>query len=679
MKRNILLSILLAVILLGSPLYAFSNKSSEGAMNAFSRYEPDFANAMRRLEELDRRFATMDKEADASLIADIKDAAEETMNRIQKRYDLMEDLFTTTSGDYPADRAELFEGFTRLDDLYRGIRDFYTEKFVYRDQKAGEKTGGEPTASPVTPTSEVAAPTAEPVEPAAASATADQAPLVAEPAAALPEASTTRVKDNNKLELSGVLKLDFRNRNEVYRTQNNALPFVTAESALPNNLRQGKLGLTYKYDDMHELFVEDRFLKRERNEPVHENYLTLAYLFKETQDRAWTIKNTLQHSWYPEAGSKDYRNNLAELFFNDRWTRRERLANLGYQTRTYPNYSRSDFHQLNFGDQETWFRKDGSMFLEFKSNWRRYNNVDDLDYNNANVYGEYSKSYSGNKAELSLSDTYDRRIYDQESINLYRTSYYDNYFRLNYELPVHDKLTYAFEGQHTIRNYGADAPRGYKELNLFSVARFKIDSDTRAQADYRYVNNDENTRERAHTNHKLHGMWQKSYSKDFRVKVEDTMHLRNAPDENGKEMEFRENLFNAKLSWNLKNSMNLTWNNEYLSRIYERLGYRDFKYFLSGVALSYASAQKYDWKLEQSWRKFDFRNGAINTGWEGESQPITEVQYNRTLRADLKLRLKATWEKSYYRTFDADSQELLWDFTRPMTITEFYGGLEYMF
>lgn len=677
MKKHTLLSIILAVSLLGSPLYALSSKSSEGAMTAFSRYEPDFSNAMRRLEELDRRLATMDSAEDSKRIEEIKYEAEETMSRVQKRYDLMEDLFTSVSGDYPADRAELFEGFSRLDDLYRAIRDFHTEKFVYRGQKQEEKSV--PVTEPVEKTSEPAAQPKPAAEPAPAAAKVEPQPAAAVEDKDAASASSDAKKEETKLDVSGIFKLEFRNRNEVTRTQSNAAPFTTLETALPNDMRQAKLALTYKFDELHELFVEDRFLKRQRNEPVHENYLTLAYLFKESRDRAWTFKDTLQHSWYPKAGSKDYRNNLAEIFFNDRWTKRERLANLGYQTRNYPNYSRSDFHQMNFGDQETWFREDGSLFLEYKGNWRRYNNVDDLDYDNSNIYGEYSRTFKGNKAELSLSDTYDRRVYDQEAINLYRSSYFDNYLRLNYELPVHDKLSYAFEGQHTYRNYGSDEPRGYKEMNLFTVARFKIDNSTRAQADYRYVYNDENTRERAHKNHKLHGMWQKSYNKDFRVRFEDTLHLRNAPDTNGKDMEFRENLLNAKLSWTLKNSMNLTWNNEYLNRIYERLGYRDFKYFLTGLTLSYASAQKYDWKIDQSWRKFDFRNGVASTGWEGESQPVTEVQYNCTLHDDLKLRLRASWEKTYYRTFDPKSQELLWDFTKPMTNTEFFGGLEYMF
>ena len=619
MKNNKILTIMVIAAVLFSNLAFALSQASEGALNAFRRYEPDFSNTLRRLEELDRRIDSLKIAPDSDRMKDIKDEAEESMNRIQKRYDLMEDLFTSVSGDYPADRPQLFDGFSRIDDLYREIRDFYAAKFVYRGQKQVEKT------VPAAGTEKASETAPEAVAPATATESVEPEKTGSETAAP--------VEKKSKVDVSGVLKLDFKNRNEVYRTQTNALPNTLAETALPNNLRQGKLNLTYKFDEKRQLFVEDRFLKRERNEPVHENYLTLAYLIKQTPDRAWTIKNTLQHSWYPENGIKDYRNNLAELFFNDRWTKRERLANAGYQTRVYPNYSRSDFYQMNLGDQETWFREDGNMFLELKGEWRRYSNVDDLDYDNANLYGEYNRVYSGNKSELAISNTFDRRLYDREAVNLYRASYFDNYFRLNYELPVHNKLAYSFEGQHSIRSYTADEPRGYKEVNLFAAARIKIDEKTRTVYDYRFVHNDENSRERAHKNHKFHGMWQKNFNEDFRARWDSNYHIRTADVTAGEDMEFKENLQNVKLSWHLKNEMNLVWNNEYLSRIYDRLGYRDYRYFMSGLALSYAKVRKYDWKIDQSWRKFNFRNGTISTGWEGESQPIRSEEHTSELQS----------------------------------------------
>jgi hypothetical protein len=649
MKKFAIMTILLVMALAGQQAFALSVASSR-ALDAFRRYEPDFSNSLRRLEELDRKIENQNIDRSSDKYAAIAEDADGIMEYVQRRYDLMEDLFTTVSGDYPADRAELFEGFSRIDDLYRATRDFYNERFV---NNVDESAAG---------TSKEAAVPAKTYEPKPVSETAT---------------GKAQTKEK-KIEVSGLLKLDFRNRNEVYRTQSNAAPFTNVETALPNNLSQAKLSLTYKFDEKRQLYIEDRFLRRERNEPVHENYLTLSYLMKVDAKKAWTLKNTLHHSWYPDNGVKDYRDNLSEVFYNERWGKRERLANLGYQHRVYPRYSRSDYHQMNLSDQETWFIENGNIFAEIKGNWRRYRNVNNLDYDNFNLYGEYNKTYSGNNADLSVSNTYDRRIYDQESVSLYRASYFDNYFRVNYDLPVHDKLTYLLEGQYQKRSYLADEPRGYSQLNLFSAARMKFDKDTKGQVDYRYIYNDENTRFRAHKNHKLHGMWQRKVTDKFKIRVDDTFHQRNSVQ--GEVMDFKENLLNAKLSWVLNSGIALSWVNEYLTRIYDQLIYRDYRYFLSGLQFSYASGRKYDWKVEQSWRKFSFRNGNnVSTGWESEAQPYTEVRYNVALNDVLKLKLRASWEKSFYRSFDTRSQELLWDFTRPMTITEFYGGLEYEF
>ncbi len=656
-KKRVSIISFLMVILLAGQAFAIS-VSSQNALNAFRRYEPDFSNSFNRLKELDRRIINQNIEPTESKYQDIMDEAEDKMDYVQKRYDLMEDLFINVSSDYPNDRAELFDGFSRIDDTYKEVRNFYLDSFVNRGQK---KSGS-----------------SDQNKESAKKESSDLSDYVAPSSEKAPVTTKKQKNEYKKVEISGVLKLDFQNRNEVYRTQTKTTPFKTVESALPNNLGQAKLSLNYKFNENRQLFIEDRFLKRERNEPVHENYLTASYLLKLKNSKAWTFKNTLHHAWYPDNVIKDYRDNLFEVFFNHKWQKRERLVNAGYQTRAYPNYKRSEFHQLNLSDQETWFLKGGNIFAEITGNQRTYRNINDLDYNNVNLYTEYNMNYVGNKADLSVSNTFDRRTYEKEAINLYRTSYYDNYFRVNYDLPVHEKLSYVFEGQYQKRNYQADGPRGYAQMDLMTMAKFRFDKSSRGNFDYRYIYNDENTKARAHKNHKLHGVWQKKINPNFKIRIDDTYHRRDSVV--GAVMDFRENLFSAKLSWKLRNKMDLTWQSDLLERIYEQLFYRDYKFLKSGLALSYVKSGKYDWKVNQSWRKFSFRNGNnLNTGWEAETQPQTEVRFNVSLKENLKLKLLASWEKSYYRSFDSLSQELLWDFTRPMTITEFYGGLEYDF
>ena len=73
--------------------------------------------------------------------------------------------------------------------------------------------------------------------------------------------------------------------------------------------------------------------------------------------------------------------------------------------------------------------------------------------------------------QVSVSNTFDRRSYNNESVNLYRTSYYDNYLRFAYTLPMHSVLTYVFEAQHNKHEYGSDSLRGYSELDLFLATK----------------------------------------------------------------------------------------------------------------------------------------------------------------------------------------------------------------
>ncbi|RCK73036.1 MAG: hypothetical protein OZSIB_3295 [Candidatus Ozemobacter sibiricus] len=173
-------------------------------------------------------------------------------------------------------------------------------------------------------------------------------------------------------------------------------------------------------------------------------------------------------------------------------------------------------------------------------------------------------------------------------------------------------------------------------------------------------------------------MWEKKFSDRFKLKVEDTFHRRYTVI--GDVMDFGENVLSARATWRLPSKIEAGIRGEYLLRRYTALFYRDYRYLLGGVFASYAKPKKYDWSFVQDFRKFSYRNGNnIATDWNDQSQPITEGKFNYYLSDDLKIRLSASREKTYYKSFDTTSQELLWDFTRPMTVTEFYGGLEYDF
>jgi tetrahydromethanopterin S-methyltransferase subunit G len=121
MNRKIIASIIVFAIAFGSPIQVLAlEKASRDALTFFKRYESEFANNMRRLEEYDRKM----KLVTGAKAEDLKYDAEDIMDQVQRRYDLLEDQYSFTISNYPSDAAELRDGFGRIDDSYRKIRNF---------------------------------------------------------------------------------------------------------------------------------------------------------------------------------------------------------------------------------------------------------------------------------------------------------------------------------------------------------------------------------------------------------------------------------------------------------------------------------------------------------------------------------------------------------------------------
>lgn len=649
--RNRITGVLMiaAFLLMSAQAFALSVASSK-ALDAFRRYEPDFVNALHRLQEMDRKAANQKLDVKSDAFAAIKDEADETMEFVQKRYDLLEDLFKAVSGDYPADRANLLDGFQRIDDLYRQVRDCHMTRFQERSEAPKVDTRKTEYESEVVPATKSADVTAEPA-----------------PAAKAGEPAKSETAESEKVRVTGTLKLEARNRNEKY---------TDANTALPNNLSQAKLSLMYERDAKNKLVLDEKMLQRRRNELVKENILALAWLHQHSKNTAVTVKDTLHHVWYPDADLKSYRDNLAEAFWNSKQGKYEYLLNLGMNGRVYPRYSRSDFNQLNYNSQTTYFVPNGTLFYEETHNWRDYKNSPSLDYINSTYYGEFSRSYGGNKSDISVSNTYDTRHYGNEAVNLFRATYWDNYFRFRYDLPVSKTFNWTFEDEWQKRLYPSDGPRGYAQLKLHTTANITIDKETKGRVSHLYTANVENTRNKTHKNHEFSGMWERKYSKNFKLRLEDIFHRRNGLTDNT--MDFRENEFITKAVWSLPSKIELTWRNELLKRVYEAATYPDFKFIATVLSAAYAKPKKYDWLVEAGYKKFSHERAAV-AGWNDAAHPLLLAKINFVLRDDLKLQLSASTEKTFYRSFDTLAQELLWDFTKPVTITDFYGSLVYDF
>ena len=654
MRNKISYILLLSALALTEPAFALSPQS-QNALKAFRRYEPEFNNSLRSLQELKRKQENITDDENLSKTSEMWLKAENIMSKVEDRYDLMEDLYNNTRSKNPADQIELQEGFNRLEDSYKKVRDYYTENYTYN---ANEK---EPSKEEKEEKNEEYEDYPYQVN-----------PILAEDSYANVLVASDQEK-KEKVKVIGNLKLEFRDSTEKHTNPNMG-------DKVPNDLTSGRLKLTYELDKNRQLYIEEKYLARERNEKVKENHFTLSFMKKNDDNSALTFRDKLQHVWYPDDSDKNYHTNLLEALYVKNRRNNELELSLGFKTKSFPHNSRADYNEYIFNGQETWIKKDSNIIAELTTEFVRYKNVGNLDYKNINLYTELNKDFSGNKANLMVSNTYDRRLYEEESLVSFRTSYYDDLFQLNYNLPVNDKTTYNFEGTYSKRNYGSDEPRGYAEIDIHNGVTVQTDDRTLVTGDYTYIYNDENTRDSAHKNNIFHVGWQRNVNNDYTIKINDTYHVRNSVQ--NEILDFNQNQLTIDLSWTLKNNYKLSWITEHFNRRYDNISINlaDYRYLESGFVYSYYKRKCYDWSIEQKWRKMEFRNwGGVASDWTSHTQPVTNIKYNKWLRNNLKLAIRGTIEKTYYSEFHNDSQELEFNFGDPIYNKEIYASLEYMF
>jgi hypothetical protein len=656
MRKKVIFILLLSALTLSEPAFAIS-RQSENALSAFRRYEPEFSNSLRSLQELKRKQDNLKEDESGASSSEILLQAENLMSKVEDRYDLMEDLYNNTLSRNPADQVELRDGFNRLDDLYRKVRDYYPDNYSFKEKVEVKETEQDKKKENLSEEEK----TETPYELNPITASDGYSDVI----------SAEDQKEEEKVKLTGNLKFEFRNSDEKHENLG---------GTVPNDLTSGRLRLTYDMEKNRQLYLEEKYLTRERNEKVKENHLTLSFNKKNDDNSAFTLRDKLQHVKYPDNSNKNYRVNLFEALYAKNWKNRDMELSLGLKTKAYPNNSRSDYNEYIASAQESWMTNNSTKYIEFTSDFVKYKNVDNLDYKNFNLYTEMTKYFTGNNADLSISNTYDRRIYENESLISFRTSYYDDYFQFGYKLPVNNKVNYNLKADYSKRSYASDEPRGYAELDIFNGFSIKTDDRTYVNADYRYKYNDENTREYAHKNNIIHIGWVRSINKDYKIKFDDTYHQRNSV--TNEALDFNQNDFVADLSWNLKNNYKLSWTSEHFIRRYDNISmnFTDYRYIQSGFNLSFYKRKCYDWQISQRWRKLEFRNlGGAPSDWDGRMQPVTEVKYNRWLKDDLKLTINGTLEKTYYSEFNNASQEMEFNFADRVYNKQVYASLEYIF
>ncbi len=493
------------------------------------------------------------------------------------------------------------------------------------------------------------------------------------PVLAVDSASTTGQSgsstNDNRVRLTGTFQLDLMNRNEFFRDQ---------DRALPNNFSKMKLALEYTFDPKNKLLLEDQAIRRRRNELVQENYLTLKFERFHSPATVFTIKDVYNTSDYPENRIKDYRDNLIEASLARKENDWDRRYTLSFEKRSYPQFSRADYNQSRLFHEGTHAIRGGTLFGSLDLSRRDHGVSGFLDYRDTTMTLSFNRAYPGNKSDLTVSDTHSTRRYEQEEVNLFRATYWDNQFSVRYELPTTKMLSWVFEGEHLRRQYPSDILRGYGQQSLTTTARYSPNRQTRTRFSHRYINNDEESREQANRNHLLTGMWERQIAQRWKVRLEESLHRRFASLDGL--LDFHEQNSIGKITWQAPSKVELSVQGDVLDRIYNALHFSDYRISRAGIVAAYVKPGVFDWQLEQFFRTFSHRNGRnVATDWIRETQPVFNFRYNIKIDKNLRFGLQVRREKTYFRTFDPLSLDMLWDFTRPVDLSEYTGSLEYTF
>ncbi|NLI79079.1 MAG: hypothetical protein GX442_21880 [Candidatus Riflebacteria bacterium] len=468
---------------------------------------------------------------------------------------------------------------------------------------------------------------------------------------------------------SGRLRLEEKNRDEDYPAQG---------LHLPNDNHVQRLTLQYQLDPKSLVSLEGRHLQRKRNEVVNEDYLTFNLLHTHSRQAAFVFKDVFSRIRYPDSPVKDYDHNLATVVWNKKEGKWERLYSAGVENRKFPRFASADFNQVNYEYENTYFIPNGTLFGSVNWSGRSYSESPYLDYLQRGFGFDFNRAFAGNKSEITLNETYDSRLFGNESVNLFRTSYWDNFFSYKYDLPVSPTFNWTFEGIWQKRKYASDFGRGYGQVNLTTTVKIVEDKTSRGKVAHQYVHNDENTEGKAHKNHTLSGSWEKKFTDTFKVKVGDAIHQRWSVI--GDVMDFRETDLTLQANKKLPANVEVTLVGQSLDRVYRNLYYADYKYWRAGLIGAYVRPKKFDVQVERYSRAFSHKNGNnLVTDWIEETQPSMAVKVSITLSKDLRLKLNYLQEETYYKGFDTVAQELLWDFNRPLHLREVNGSLDYDF
>ncbi|NLM16137.1 MAG: hypothetical protein GX221_00250 [Candidatus Riflebacteria bacterium] len=698
MSLNKLISfrlVLLAFLALGLAFASIQeaaalSAASSATLQAFRRYEKTFLQAESELRKLQQDLTAALTAGDASTTQELLGKASQKMQLLARGYSDMENLYYSTLASNKPDGSQLHAGFMKIYDAYHKAFMFHKhnieslpEQFAANQHKTEEKLAALPSATQL-PKKQAELPVAlsetkELVETGdyeGASYTPSELELqidtllksLSSKRASFTETATAK---GAALKIKGSLMLKYSEIKETITEQNTVVPVVTAKSTLYDKLSQAKLFAVYNFNSGSFTLQED-YQARQRNEKIHEHFLTLAYNKKMTSNVTLVLRDKLRLADYPDETYKNFKDNTAEIVLDNQRGNNNFSYSAGLVNRRYKDISYSDFDQILMNFQQSSYNEGKTFYLDYAGELTSYKSFSDLDYDSHSLYAEYSSDFTGNNSTLQFSDSFMYFNYISPDLIFYRDDYIDNTARVSYSLPINSKADYTIETIHNKRKYDKDHLRGYQELDFFNQVIYEFSPKERVTLSFRYIDNDENIKKMSHENYVYTGSYRRRLSEQVIFNFDKIYRKRDGNNSIvGKTMDFDENQYNTAITVKARQHWMFSLKNVYLERLYDLPWYPDYRYNHFSAEARYMPPGNEMFTIAVGNRHFSFRNyNQARKPWETRHQPVGEMIYTKRLKKDLDFNLTLSYEKTWQQTYDIVTQELLYDFSKPRTDRE---------
>ncbi|NLM16619.1 MAG: hypothetical protein GX221_02745 [Candidatus Riflebacteria bacterium] len=668
---------------------------SRATISAFGRQETFLKRTLKELKTLDEKLKTALKEKDKKKISDIVSKVEQKIQLANSRYSNLEALYTSSAEADPIHQAEIFTAFSTAKSAYVELQNFYyheikgkaeEEKIQKASKKSLANNRKEKEASSekheTTPDKSEGDKQSETDSYFAELGTQIDRLLekLEQEKTSLP-APNEKLTNLEKLRVTGDFSLLLAKNDETENIQGLIPPFKSEKTLKKNEFGKLKLSLEWDLNPETILIFKEDFQAREKYEKTLEHFTTLALQKKVGNNSYFVLSDDFQRTDYPSRSYKNFKNNLVKATYIKESSESTYSASAGIANRRYDRTSITDFDQLIFKATKNTFKENSSSHIEYSGDITSYKNLKNLDHSQHNLYLENTRTFAGNQAVLDISNYATAFISDNPEPALYRDSYFNNSFQLAYSLPITEMFYCTFEGDSENRRYKNDNIQGYHIWSLFGEVVYRPSAKHSFTVSSLYICDEENFEKLSHDKYEYSGIYEARLSDKLYFTFENIFRKRiGNMSLTGMVMDFGEDEYGAKFSYNILESLNISLEDRFLCREYTFLWYPDYKHNSLRIIADYSPAPTIAVFLSAGVRDFSFKNYDNQpTPWAKKKQPIMECTFNKRFSDDVSINAHYSYEKTWKKNYDFITKELTWDFRSPVTNQDFLISLDVNF